>query len=62
MQNMETREFETVVECSEFVEQLFTERPDRRKKKLYEEWIKEINKYAKLCNKMANYPIYGKLK
>lgn len=47
MQNMETREFETVVECSEFVEQLFTERPDKRKKKLYEEWIKEINTYAK---------------
>lgn len=56
------KEFETVVECSEFVEQLMTERPDRRKKKLYEEWIKEVNYYARLCNKMADFQIYGKLK
>lgn len=51
-----------VVELSEYIEQLLTERPDRRKKALYNEWVKEINALADKCNKLANYNIYGVLK
>lgn len=51
-----------VVELSEYIEQLLTERPDRRKKQLYQEWSKEINELAAKCNKLAKYKIYDVLK
>jgi hypothetical protein len=53
---------EYVVEISEYIEQLLTERPDKRKRKIYNDWYKEINGLAKKCNKLANFNIYGILK
>lgn len=51
-----------VVELSEYIEQLLTERPDKRKKKIYEDWKKEINNLIKKCNTLANHPIYNIIK
>lgn len=51
-----------VVELSEYIEQVLTEKPDKRKKKVYEDWKKEVNKLIKRCNTLANHPIYGIVK
>jgi hypothetical protein len=51
-----------VVELSEYIEQVLTEKPDKRKKKVYEEWLKEVNKLIKKCNTLANHPIYATIK
>ena len=51
-----------VVELSEYIEQLLTEIPDKRKKKDYNIWYKEINDLVTKCNKLANFPIYGTLR
>jgi hypothetical protein len=58
----ELRNSTYVVDLSELIEQLLTERPDKRKKKLYNDWCKEINDLANKCNKLAKFPIYGVLK
>ncbi len=54
--------FDTVVEYTEMVEELLSQRPDARKKVIYKEWLSEINYYADKANKLAKYPIYGKFK
>lgn len=51
-----------VVELSEYIEQLLTERPDKRKKSDYKQWYNEINDLATKCNQLAKFPIYGTLK
>ena len=51
-----------VVELSEYIEQVLTERPDKRKKTIYKDWLKEVNELIKKCNKLANHPIYAVLK
>lgn len=51
-----------VVELSEYIEQMLTEKPDKRKKKVYEDWKKELNKIIKKCNTLANHPIYPLIK
>lgn len=51
-----------VVELCEYIEQVYTERPDKRKKQAYKDWYNEINKLVVKCNKLANYSIYGVLK
>lgn len=53
---------DSALEVSEYVDQLYTEKPDRRKKKLYLEWYKEINLLAERANKLANFKIYGIIK
>lgn len=51
-----------VVELAEYIEQVLTERPDKRKKTVYKDWLKEVNELIKKCNKLANHPIYAVLK
>jgi len=51
-----------VVELSELIEQVITERPDKRKKELYKSWYKEVNELVDKCNKLAKYNIYGVIK
>lgn len=51
-----------VVELTEYIEQVFTEKPDKRKKKIYNEWKEEINKVITRCNKLANMPLYALVK
>lgn len=48
-----------VVELTEYIEQLLTEKPDKRRKSIYQSWLKEINELAVKANKLANFPIYG---
>ena len=43
-----------VVELSEYIEQVLTEKPDKRKKKVYDDWKKEINILIKKCNTLAH--------
>lgn len=51
-----------VVELSEYIEQLLTERPDKRKKKVFDDWAKDVNKYITKCNMLAKTEIYEKIK
>lgn len=51
-----------VVELSELIEQVITERPDKRKKELYKSWYNEVNELVNKCNKLAKFPIYGVIK
>jgi hypothetical protein len=51
-----------VVELAEYIEQVLTERPDKRKKTVYKDWLKEVNELIKKCNKLANHPIYAVIK
>ena len=51
-----------VVELAEYIEQVLTEKPDKRKKTVYKDWLKEVNELIKKCNKLANHPIYAVLK
>ncbi len=51
-----------VVELSEYIEQVLTEMPNKRKKKIYEEWKKEVNKLITRCNNLANHKIYSIIK
>lgn len=51
-----------VVELSEYIEQVLTEKPDKRKKSIYNDWLKEVNNLIKKCNKLANYPIFAVVK
>jgi hypothetical protein len=59
---MEEQDFSTVIELEDYIEHLFETCPDKRKKKLYKEWCEKINTYIIKCNKMANHPIYAKVK
>lgn len=54
--------YDTVIEYTDKVEKVLLERPDARKKLLYQQWFDEINYYADKANKMAKYPLYGKIK
>lgn len=56
-----SKKYNTVVEYNEEIETLLSERPDKRKKKLYQEWLQEINELASEANKLANFKLYGKL-
>lgn len=51
-----------VVELAEYIEQVLTEKPDKRKKTVYKDWLKEVNELIKKCNKLANHPIYAVIK
>lgn len=54
--------YPTVLEYTDKVEELYVSRPDARKKKLFQEWLSEINYYASAANKLADFKIYGKFK
>lgn len=59
MKKEEYNKFENVVEYNDYIEQLLNEKPDKRKKTLYKEWLQEINHFAREANKLAKFPIYG---
>lgn len=46
----------------ERVEQLFLERPDKRKKKEYKEWEDTINLVINELNKLCKFKMYNKIK
>jgi len=54
--------YDSVIEYTDHVNKLFDERPDKRKKQLYKEWLLEINHFAKEANRLSKFPIYGVFK
>jgi len=61
-QRNKQRDSTLVVDLTELIEQVITERPDKRKKELYKTWYKEVNELVNKCNKLAKFPIYGIIK
>lgn len=51
--------FETTIECTDYVEQLLTERPTKKNKVAYKEWEETLSFYASLANKLSKYNIYA---
>lgn len=54
--------YSSVLEYTDKVDELYSLRPDARKKKLFQEWLAEINHYASTANRLADFKIYGKFK
>lgn len=48
-----------VVELSELIEQMLTEKPLKKYKKVYAEWKDKTNKLIDRCNKLAKEKIYA---
>ena len=46
----------------ERVEQLFSDKPDKRKKKEYKEWEDTINLVIEELNKLCKFKMYNKIK
>jgi hypothetical protein len=46
----------------ERVEQLFSEKPDKRKKKEHKEWQDTINLIIEELNKLCKFKMYNKIK
>jgi hypothetical protein len=51
-----------VVDLVERVEILFEEKPDKRKKKEYEEWQNTINLIIQELNKLCKFKMYNLIK
>ena len=51
-----------VVSLVEAVEQLFDEKPDKRKKVEYKEWVAKINALIKEVNKESKFKMYETIK
>lgn len=52
---------EYVQDYVEIIEQKLLKKPDKRRKE-YQIWKNEMNKYIKTCNKLANIKIYNIIK
>lgn len=51
-----------VIELTEKIEDLFSKRPDKRKKVEYTEWRDTINKVIQDCNKLCKFKMYDIIK
>ncbi len=51
----------SVLEITDYIEFLYGERPDRRKKE-YKIWYDEINQWVVKVNDLANFKLYAVLK
>jgi hypothetical protein len=52
----------SVIDLVERVEQLFSNKPDKRKKKEYKEWETTINLIIDELNKLCKFKMYNKIK
>jgi len=50
-----------VQELVDKIEELFSKKPDGRKKKDYEEWKNELNPLIKKLNKIVKFKMYDEL-
>lgn len=50
---------ENVVDLTDRIEELFTDIPDKRKKKEYQEWKLTINKLIQELNKLCKFKMYN---
>lgn len=51
-----------VVSLVESIEQLFDQKPDKRKKVEYKEWVTKINALIKEVNKESKFKMYETIK
>jgi len=51
-----------VVELTDEIEQLLEEKPDKRKKKEYQEWKLKVNELIKQVNQLAKFKMYNIVK
>ena len=51
-----------VVDLVDRIEEMFTDMPDKRKKKEYQEWKVTINKLIEEVNKMSKIKMYSTIK
>jgi hypothetical protein len=51
-----------VVDLVDRIEEMFTDMPDKRKKKEYQEWKITINKLIEEVNKMSKIKMYSTIK
>lgn len=51
-----------VVSLVESIEQLFDQKPDKRKKVEYKEWVAKINVLIKEVNKESKFKMYETIK
>jgi hypothetical protein len=51
-----------VVSLVESIEELFDQKPDKRKKAEYKEWIEKINTLILQVNKESKFKMYEKIK
>ena len=51
-----------VVELSENIELMLSNKPSKRNKTDYNTWLKDINNLINKCNDTANYKLYGLIK
>ena len=51
-----------VLELSDEIEQLLEEKPDKRKKKEYQEWKLRVNELIKEVNQLSKFKMYNPVK
>lgn len=51
-----------VIDLTDKIEELFSQQPDKRKKKEYGEWKDTINKLIQDCNKLCKFKMYFLIK
>lgn len=44
------------------IEEMFSKKPSKKEKQLYEDWKKELNEYIYHCNKLCKSKIYEVVK
>jgi ElaB/YqjD/DUF883 family membrane-anchored ribosome-binding protein len=52
----------SVIELTDEIEQLLEEKPDKRKKKEYQEWKETVNSLIKRVNELAKFKMYIPIK
>jgi ElaB/YqjD/DUF883 family membrane-anchored ribosome-binding protein len=51
-----------VIELTDEIEQLLEERPDKRKRKEYQEWKLKVNELIKKVNELSKFKMYNLVK
>lgn len=52
----------SVIELTDRIEELLEEKPDKRKKKEYQEWKQEVNRLIEEVNKLSKFKMYNLVK
>jgi ElaB/YqjD/DUF883 family membrane-anchored ribosome-binding protein len=52
----------SVLEISDTIEEMLENKPDKRKKKEYQEWKDEVNRLIKEINQLAKFKMYNPVK
>jgi hypothetical protein len=56
---IEQRTSTNVTQLTEWIEEMFNNIPDKRKKAVYLEWKNEINRLIEMVNKQAKLKLYN---